>query len=174
MRSHKWTLVPDSMDTGVAGQTMVLLPDGNVLIAGGVSTAKVVSSIVLFNAASQTFTPISSLLTPRKNAAAAAMPDGRVLIVGGSDINGKVLASTEIFTYSTSTMTGTIAAGPAMTSAREYATATRTYDGVAVIGGNDGKDDLGTAEIFSRVDQHIQGGEGRDAAQPPLCGAVAE
>ncbi len=149
-KTHTWTLLPSSMDTGLAGQTMVLLSDGNVLIAGGTSTAKVVSSIVLFNTASQTFTQISSLLTPRTNAVAAGTPDGRVLIAGGADINGAALASTEIFTYSKSTMTGTIAAGPKMSSAREYATATTTYDGVAVIGGNDGKNDLGTAEIFSQ------------------------
>ena len=129
---------------------MVLLPDGNVLIAGGASTTKVVSSIVLFNLTDQTFTPIGTLLTARTNAVAAATPDGRVLIAGGADINGAVLASTEIFTYSRDTMTGTIAAGPAMTSPREYATATSTYDGVAVIGGNNGQNDLGTAEIFSQ------------------------
>ena len=81
---------------------------------------------------------------------AAGTPDGRVLIAGGADINGAALASTEIFTYSKSTMTGTIAAGPTMSSARVYATATTTYDGVAVIGGNNGNNDLGTAEIFSQ------------------------
>ena len=81
---------------------------------------------------------------------AAGTPDGRVLIAGGADINGVALASTEIFTYSKSTMTGTIAAGPTMSSARVYATATTSYDGVAVIGGNNGQNDLGTAEIFSQ------------------------
>ncbi len=148
--AHTWTNVPNSMSTGVAGQAMVLLSDGNVLIAGGASTAKVVSSVVLFNTASQTFTSIGSLLTPRTNAVAAGTPDGRVLIAGGTDINGAALISTEIFTYSNSTMTGSIAAGPKMSSARVYATATTTYDGVAIIGGNDGKKDLGTAEIFSQ------------------------
>ena len=49
--SNTWTLVPNSMSTGVAGQAMVLLSDGNVLIAGGASTAKVVSSVVLFKRA---------------------------------------------------------------------------------------------------------------------------
>ena len=148
--TNKWTLLQASIGTGLAGQTMVLLPDGNVLMAGGASTTKVVGSIILFNHTDQTFTPIGQLQTPRTNGAAAATPDGRVLIVGGADINGKVLASTEIFTYTPSAATGTIAAGPAMSSAREYATATSTYDGVAVIGGNNGKDDLGTAEIFSQ------------------------
>ena len=50
---------------------MALLPDGNILIAGGTSTAKVVGSIVLFNLTDQTFTPIGTLLTPRTNAASS-------------------------------------------------------------------------------------------------------
>ncbi|MGA2909232.1 MAG: kelch repeat-containing protein, partial [Terracidiphilus sp.] len=148
--SQQWTLVPSSIGTGLAGHAMALLSDGNVLIAGGTSTTKVVSSIVLFNVTTETFTPIGTLLTPRTGAAAAATPDGRVLIVGGTDINGAVLASTEIFVYSAETMTGTVSYGPTMASARVGATATSTYDGVAVIGGNNGQNDLGTAEIFSQ------------------------
>ena len=148
--SQQWTLVPSSIGTGLAGHAMALLSDGNVLIAGGTSTTKVVSSIILFNVTTETFTPIGTLLTPRTGAAAAATPDGRVLIVGGTDINGAVLASTEIFVYSAETMTGTLSYGPTMASARVGATATSTYDGVAVIGGNNGQNDLGTAEIFSQ------------------------
>ena len=147
--SQAWTLLPSSMGTGLEGHAMALLSDGNVLIAGGTSTTKVVSSIVLFNVTEETFTPIGTLLTPRTGAVSAATPDGRVLIAGGTDINGTVLASTEIFVYSTSTMTGTVSAGPTMTYPRVGATATSTYDGVAVIGGNNGQNDLGTAEIFS-------------------------
>ena len=173
-KKQVWTLVPNSMSTGVAGQAMVLLSDGNVLIAGGVSTAKVVSSVVLFNTASQTFTQISTLLTSRTNAVAAGTPDGRVLIAGGADINGVALASTEIFTYSKSTMTGTIAAGPTMSSARVYATATTSYDGVAVIGGNNGQNDLGSAEIFSQWTNKFRVVTGGTPAQPSLCGAAAQ
>jgi len=90
------------------------------------------------------------LITGRTNAAAATTPDGRVLIAGGTDINGAVLHSTEIFTYSPDTMAGTVAAGPSLTYPRTNATATTTYDGVAVIGGSNGSGDLGSAEIFSQ------------------------
>ena len=148
--SQQWTLVPSSIGTGLAGHAMALLSDGNVLIAGGTSTTKVVSSIILFNVTTETFTPIGALLTPRTGAAAAATPDGRVLIVGGTDMNGAVLASTEIITYSNDPMSVTVSSGPTMTSPRVGATATSTYDGVAVIGGNNGQNDLGTAEIFSQ------------------------
>ena len=143
-------LLPSSIGIGLAYQAMAQLSDGNILIAGGTSTTKVVGSIVLFNLTDQTFTPIGTLVTQRTNAVAAATPDGRVLIAGGTDINGTVLASTEIFTYNKSTMTGSVSSGPTMTFPRVGATATSTYDGVAVIGGSDGQKDLGSAEIFSQ------------------------
>lgn len=148
--SQQWTVLQSSIGTGLAYHAMAQLADGNVLIAGGTSTTKVVGSIVLYNLTNKTFTPIATMLTPRTNAVAAATPDGRVLIAGGTDINGAVLASTEIVVYNTSTLTGTVSAGPTMTSPRVGATATTTYDGVAVIGGNNGQNDLGTAEIFSQ------------------------
>ncbi len=70
--SGKWTLLSSPIGTGLEGQAMVLLGDGNVLIAGGTSTTKVVSSLVLFNKSDETFTSIGTLLTARTNAAAAA------------------------------------------------------------------------------------------------------
>ena len=56
--------------------------------------------------------PVGMLQTPRTNAVAAGTPDGRVLIAGGTDVNGAVLASTEIFVYNKDTMTGSISSGP--------------------------------------------------------------
>src|ERR1017187_10709497 len=148
--SKQWTLLPSSLGTGLAYHAMAQLSDGNILIAGGTSTSKVVGSLVLFNLTDQNFMPIGMLHTPRTNAVAAATPDGRVLIAGGTDINGAVLASTEIFVYSKDTMTGSISSGPTMAFPRVGATATSTYDGVAVVGGNNGETDLGSAEIFSQ------------------------
>jgi hypothetical protein len=150
VNSQQWTLLEASLGTGLEGHAMANLSDGNVLIAGGQSTAGTVTSLLLFNLSNQTISPIGNLITARTGAAAAATPDGRVLIVGGTDINNAVLASTEIFTYTSDTMTGTVSAGPAMTYPRTAATATTTYDGVAVIDGNNGTADLGTAEIFSQ------------------------
>jgi len=136
----------------------------------------VVGSIVLYNLTNKTFTPIATMLTPRTNAVAAATPDGRVLIAGGTDINGAVLASTEIVVYNTSTLTGTVSAGPTMTSPRVGATATTTYDGVAVIGGNNGQNDLGTAEIFSQwtnTFKAVSGGTPRASTLLRCCPTMA-
>jgi hypothetical protein len=148
--SQQWTLLQSPLGSGMANQAMANLADGNVLIAGGATTSGPVVSLLLFKPSDQSFTPIGSLITARANAAAAATPDGRVLIVGGMDINGAILNSTEIFVYNADTTTGVVSTGPNMSSPRVGATATTTYDGVAVIGGNNGSVDLGTAEIFSQ------------------------
>ncbi|HEV2325545.1 MAG TPA: Ig-like domain repeat protein [Terracidiphilus sp.] len=152
--AQQWTQLQATLGTGLAGHAMALLSDGNVLIAGGTGTAGPVSSLLLFNTADNSITSIGSLQTARTNAAAAATPDGRVLIAGGTDINGNVLASTEIFVYTPSTLSGTVSAGPNLSYARTAATATSTYDGVALIGGyniqNGTQTDLGNAEILSQ------------------------
>ena len=145
-----WTVLEASLGTGLAKHAMATLSDGNVLIAGGQSTAGPVGSLLLFNVSDRSFTSIGNLMVARTGAVAAATPDGRVLVAGGTDINGAVLSSTEVFTYAADTMTGTVTAGPSMTYPRTNATATTTYDGVAVIGGNSGNADLGSAEIFSQ------------------------
>ena len=149
-RTGTWMLLESSLGTGLAKHAMTTLSDGNVLIVGGESTTGPVLNLLLFKLSDQSITTVGSLLTARAGAASAPTPDGRVLIAGGTDINGAVLNSTEIFAYSADTLHGTISAGPNMSSPRTKASATTTYDGVAVIGGNNGSIDLGTAEIFSQ------------------------
>jgi hypothetical protein len=149
-QTGNWTLLQASLGTGLEKHAMATVVDGNVLIIGGESTTGPVLSLLLFKVSDQSINAAGSLLTARTDAAAAATPDGRVLIAGGTDINGAVLSSTEVFTYNPDTLSGTISAGPNMTSPRTKASATTTYDGVAVIGGSNGSNDLGTAEIFSQ------------------------
>jgi len=61
--SQQWTVLQSSIGTGLAYHAMAQLADGNVLIAGGTSTTKVVGSIVLYNLTNKTFTPIATMLT---------------------------------------------------------------------------------------------------------------
>lgn len=85
-----------------------------------------------------------SMGAARSNAAAVVLADGRVLVVGGSNVNG-VLNSAEFYDPSTGNFTtvGT------MTASREYATATLLANGtVLVAGGYDGTNYLSSAEIF--------------------------
>jgi hypothetical protein len=73
---------------GRQGATATLLPDGMVLITGGMVFDKNQNDVTLANAelydpTTGTFSYTGSLLTPRVNATATLLPDGRVLIVGG-------------------------------------------------------------------------------------------
>src|ERR1017187_7702924 len=66
--SKQWMLLQSTIGTGLAYHAMAQLSDGNILIAGGTSTSKVVGSLVLFNLTDQNFMPIGMLQTPRTNA----------------------------------------------------------------------------------------------------------
>lgn len=81
--------------------TATLLPNGKVLIAGGVnSSANPLASTELYDPAANSFAPVSG--TASMNAApdiatATLLPNGQVLIAGGDNSSG-FLASTEIYT----------------------------------------------------------------------------
>src|SRR5207302_2360451 len=88
---------------------------------------------------------LDSLVVPRIGHAATALSDGRVLITGGRDNAGNIVAASEIFDPETQTS----AASATLTTARVDHTATRLSDGrVLVAGGTGDTGTLSSAEIF--------------------------
>src|SRR5947207_11459016 len=88
---------------------------------------------------------LDSLVVPRTGHAATALSDGRVLITGGRDNAGNIVAVSEIFDPETETST----ASATLTTARVDHTATRLADGrVLVAGGTGDISPLSSAEIF--------------------------
>ncbi len=81
--------------------TAVLLTNGLVLVAGGISNAVTFASSELFNPGTGTWTSTGSMNTPRSSAAAFLLNNSTVLVVGGQDSNNVTLASAEIYNPAT-------------------------------------------------------------------------
>lgn len=80
------------------GHTATSLPDGRVLIAGGLDASESADlSSELYDPKWGTFSPASSLTTPRSEHTAVLLPTGRVLLLGGIDEYYNTLASAEEF-----------------------------------------------------------------------------
>lgn len=100
------------------------------------------------------------LLAPRVQPSAAALPDGKVLILGGW-VDGRVSGATEIF----DSATGRSVAGPAMAGPRNAPTVVTLADGrILIAGGYDGRDARADAEIFDPA-------TGRMTSAGPLAAA---
>lgn len=80
---------PRMAQTAISG----LLPNGQVLIAGGHNTVSYLTSAEIYNPATNTWSVTGSLASPRAWHSATLLPNGRMLIVGGAP----AMASTEIY-----------------------------------------------------------------------------
>jgi Ca2+-binding RTX toxin-like protein len=144
------------------GAVAAPLPDGRVLVAGGryydrdgeYYAGNYPSRAEVFDPATNTFSSagVGSMGTPRWAAAAAPLPDGRVLVAGGyyydfGDGTDHFLSSAEVFDPATGTFSS---AGIGSMSVPRYGAAvSRLPDGrVLIAGGNDGSSFLSSAEIF--------------------------
>ncbi len=76
-----------------SGTELVLLKSGRVLVVGGVAgqsgATKPIASAEIFDPATGRFTATGSLGEARFKHAALALPDGRVLVIAGSDERGR-------------------------------------------------------------------------------------
>src|SRR5947207_5436896 len=110
-------------------------------------TASVTLAIATFVSASTStqVKQLDPLVVPRTAHAATALTDGRILITGGRDSAGNIVAVSEIFDPATDTST----ASATLTTPRVDHTATLLPDGkVLVAGGSDANGSLSSVEIF--------------------------
>jgi hypothetical protein len=146
---------PAGLSTGRAMHTATLLPDGRVLVVGGISEDEAeVAEAELWDPLTGHAESTGSLAQTRWGSSASLLPDGRVLIVGGgtqsdpagerSDAQGPFsLTSAEVWGSETGfSPTGSMAV------ARRTPTATTLPDGrVLVVGGTENEDPV-AAEIW--------------------------
>lgn len=86
-----------TMTSARENHTATLLPDGRVLITGGVSNDVVLDTAELYDPTTGEFSAAGNMTTTRYGHLAAVLGDGDVLIAGGFDDAGASLASAEIF-----------------------------------------------------------------------------
>ena len=140
--------------------TTTLLPDGQILVAGGSGSSSTTASMERYDPATGVFSETGPLSEPRENAVAVALPNGKVLFVGGRESNGtsSTLASAEL--YDPASGQSAAITGPGQR--RADATATLLADGrVLIAGGHDsgsggsdgdpGIGDVGVAQIYDPV-----------------------
>src|SRR6187402_2585762 len=118
--------------TARAGHTATALPEGALLIAGGVSRTGFASDVELFDLATAKTVAGPKLLTPRMGHTATMLADGRVMLAGGRNASGQ-LDSSELYDPAN----GAIEKGAMLNQPRSGHTATRLADGrVLFAGGN--------------------------------------
>ena len=106
-----WTAT-GSMSTARSGHTATLLPNGQVLAAGGEAcvsaSCPVLSSAELYNPATGTWTPTGSMNVTRYLPTATLLPNGQVLVAGGGSGSTANAGSTaELYNPATGTWTPT-------------------------------------------------------------------
>ena len=102
-----------SLATARERYTATLLPNGMVLVAGGLDNTNPIASAELYNPARGTWAPTGSLGAARDRHAAILLPNGKVLVAGGLGNTGAPLASAELYdpARGTWTPTGSLGAG---------------------------------------------------------------
>ncbi|OJH41209.1 kelch repeat-containing protein [Cystobacter ferrugineus] len=129
--SDTWSLT-GTLGTARKQHTATLLPDGRVLVVGGVDgSGNPLASAEAFDPATGSFSPVSATRVGHGVHTATALADGRVLVVGGLVPGIPSAASAELYDPTTDTWTAT---GPVRTSRRAH-TATLLPGGEVLVAG---------------------------------------
>lgn len=147
--SNSWSTGSNAMATARAQHIAILLPNGKVLVAGGIdASGEPVASAEVYDPTSNTWAPIDRMTTSRSNFTATLLGDGRLLAIGGCGTTCR--ESAELYDPEM----GRWRSVPNMMTPRNFHTATLLPDGrVLIAGGNCDCADLtngpGSTELFA-------------------------
>ena len=133
----------DSLANGRVHQTATLLPDGQVLVAGGAGAVGPPLPSELYNPATSTWTTTNAL--GRYDHTATLLPSGVVLAAGGTTDGIDPLSSVELYNPATGIWTNT---GP-MSFPRLGHTATLLPNGQVIAAGGGDNGLFATAELYN-------------------------
>jgi hypothetical protein len=137
-----------SMTVPRVDATATLLPDGRVLVAGGIAPGLFegpLQTAEIYDPSRNAWAQAAPMSTARTSHTATLLPDGRVLVVGGGCCGQPALASAEVFDPTTGAWNAT----GSLASARRWLTSTPMADGrVLVFGGDNNGTPVTTAELW--------------------------
>jgi len=115
--------------------TATLLPDGEVLVTGGLGFSGDLASAELYDPTNGTWTATASLATARDSHTATLLPNGKVLVAGGFNSVALALASAELYDPANRSwrITGSL------NNARYYQSATLLSNGSVLVAGGSKK-----------------------------------
>jgi len=161
--AETFTALTATMTTARDGHTATLLPNGLVLITGGYINGPVTgpahNTTELYDPTANTFTALTATMTTdRANHTATLLPNGLVLLAGGTNGSGTpgdepALNTAEVYEALPPSVQTFTALTATMTTARGGHTATLLPNGkVLLTGGFNGSDTvLNTAQLYDRT-----------------------
>lgn len=128
-----WTTAAP-LATARYGHTATVLPNGKVMIVGGVGSVSAgpTTSVELYDPASNAWTVGAPLATSRLNHTATLLTNGKVLVVGGFDNFGNMRATVELYDPASNVWTNV---SPLATARYNHTAVLLTNGKVLVIGG---------------------------------------
>jgi len=123
-----------SMGTARQWHTATLLPNGKVLAAGGHQQTPAtigLASAEIFDPGTGTWTPTGSLGMAREHHTATILPNGKVLVAGGTSFGAGLFTSTELYDPAAGTWSATGSLG----SARVFHVTMQIQDGSVLVAG---------------------------------------
>jgi N-acetylneuraminic acid mutarotase len=144
-----WKLT-GSMATPRAFPTATLLPNGKVLVAGGVISADgtLTKTAELYDPTAGTWSSAASMFAARDHGMAALLVDGRAIVIGGQGSSGKPLGGAAIYSPGSNTW----AAGGTFAGPRALASSDVLYSGKLVLAGGfggNGNTVLSSADLYT-------------------------
>ncbi len=133
------------------GHAATLLPDGRVLVAGGLSPdlqgTDLADSVEIYDPATGRFTPAGRMLKPRAEHQATLLGDGTVLLSGGRTEGEGSLATATSEAFDPATGASRLAASPRTTRYRHAAVRLESGE-VLLVGGSEGGGPLASVERY--------------------------
>lgn len=129
--------------------TATSLPNGMVMIAGGINSAGAVEkSVELYDPVSNTWSLTGDMKTARRGHAATLLRDGRVLITGGYDGTTATTALNKAETYDPATGIWTNTTGTLVQARRWHTSTLLNNNKVLIVGGSVSSGSGTVAELF--------------------------